>query len=273
MFNLVNGELFKLHKSRGFFTCCIAVIIFIIFMYSCVKIADEYEKKEISKAEAEGQVVELELERDGEEPIEIIDMEEMMLSAVAGIFLAIFASIFVTGEYGNGAVKNIIGKGFTREKIFLAKYVVTILAIIIMFLMISLVTLLCGLLFMGAEGVDAEFVKSLCRYGGMQLLFEIGFVSLVILVGEVSRSVGISVSVSLGLIMLAHLVFMGLDAVLLFFNIDFKTADYWICNLISGCMVSGIDHDFFMRGLAAAAFWIIASVVTGIFHIKTADVK
>lgn len=269
MYNLLNGELFKLHKSRSFFVCCIAVIIFIIFMYSCLKLADEQQKKETTKAETGVLVVEAE----AEEKLEIIDMEEVMLSAVAGIFLSIFASIYVTGEYGDGAIKNIIGKGFAREKFFFAKYVATILAAVIMFLMISLVTLLCGLLFMGTKGLNAEFVQSLCKYGGMQLLFEIAFVSLVILVGEVSRSVGISVSVSLGLIMLAQFIFIGFDAILSFINIDFKTSDYWICNLISGCSISGIDRGFVMRGLAAAVFWIVTALAAGVFHIKTADVK
>lgn len=268
MFNLLNGEFCKLQKSRSFFVCCIAFVGFIIFMYSCLKMTDELDAQGEQQAPTSGFVV-----VEADETLGISDMEEMMLSFVAVIFLPIFACIFVTGEYEDGAVKNIMGKGFAREKIFLAKYLITIFATVIMFLMILLVTLLCGLLFVGTDSVNAEFVQSLCKYGGMQLLFEIAFASLAVLVGEIGRNVGIGVAFSLGLLMLGQLIFAGFDALLSFINVDFKTSDYWVGNLISGCPITGMEQDFIIRGFAAAAFWIIVALGAGILHIKTADVK
>lgn len=265
MINLLNAELYKLRKSRSFFVCLLVAIAFVIFV--CITLKMEKETSQQGTTEQGTAVVVV------EEKIEIIDMEEMMLSATAGILLSIFVSIFVIGEYSDGAVKNSMGKGYAREKIFLAKYLTAIFASIVLFLAILFVTLLAGMFVMGTEGLNAEFVHTLCKYGGMQLLFEIAFMSVVCLVGETFRNMGIGVSVSLGLMIVGHLVFSGLDAVLSFIHVDFKTSAYWIANLISGCPLTDMSHDFVVQGLTAAAFWIIASVAVGIFHIKVADVK
>ena len=68
---------------------------------------------------------------------------------------AVFAAIFVIGEYINGAAKNIVGKGYARWQIFLAKYIVVMASAVLQLLVLSAVAIICGAVVEGTEQFDA----------------------------------------------------------------------------------------------------------------------
>lgn len=273
MFNLLSGEFYKVRKSGSFYVCCIILVSFLLLIYGAFKLADAGEQENMENNPV--QVVNtVESGSDSSDAgILILDVEQVMIRIILGIVTAVFASIFVIGEYGNGAIKNITGKGYSREKIYLAKYLITIIAIIIMFIITVIATLLCGIIFYGMDGINAEFFKELCQYAGIQLLLETAFIGVVVAIDEISRSKGVAVAVSLGLVMASDLVFVAIDAFLLYIKVDFRTSKYWITRLISECPVSGIDNEFVMRVIGSVVFWTIAALAAGLIHFKKADVK
>ena len=271
MFNLLSGEFYKWKKSKSFKVCCVITILFILFMYGSFLMADQVQKGEMENGTA-GVVVETEAQSESIlDSIGILDVEQIIFGSAAGIVTAVFVCIFVIGEYGNGAIKNIVGKGTSRTSIFLAKYIMAMIATIVLLLIIGIVTLVCGLFIFGTDSITAEFIKNLCQYVGIQVLLGAAFAGSIVAIGELSRTLGVGISVSLGVYMLASTLFSGLD--LLFHKVDFRPSEYWVANLVTDCPLNDISGDFMSRVVIAVVFWIVVSVAAGMLHFKKADVK
>lgn len=277
MINLLRGEFYKLRKSKCVYICGIVMIVFVLFLYGTLYLADRIQQGEMENG-SYGFFVSEELEgKDGQEPLSIwdaigiLDIEQEMFGTFAGIILAVFGSIFVIGEYGNGAVKNVVGKGYKRWKIFLAKYIATTVITAILLLVMTGATLLFGVIFRGTEGLNGIFYQNLCSYTGIQILFGAVLIGIVIAVSEVCRNLGAGIAISIGIISFSSLITAGLD--LVFHKWNFKPSDYWITDLIVNCPVTDIDKNFLIRAVITSVVWIVLVFGMGVLHFGKADVK
>lgn len=268
MYNLLNGEFYKLRNTKCFYVCCAVIVAWCIFTTGCVRLADEAEKNDSQQA------VEMTEESESKDvKIGVMDMEEHMLGTALTVVVAIFAAIFVIGDYGNGAIKNIAGKGYSREKVYLAKYLLTIFAVTILFLVAVIAAMICSVIGLQTDGINMELLKNLCQYGGVQLLLNIALAGTFIMIGEISRGVGAAVAINMTVVLFSHMVFMGLDLLFGYLKIDFQTSKYWITQLISECPLTGIDNRFVLRVAGSSILWITAALFAGILHFKKADIK
>ena len=269
MFNLLNGEFYKLLKRKSFYVCCIVIVAYCIFMTVTQKLIDKYEQENSSQQTG----IQIETEStDMADEIGIMDMEEQAVGSFFAVTAAIFASIFVIGEYGNGAIKNITGKGYSRTKVYLAKYLSTIVAVTIMFFVTVIAALLCAVVGLKSE-INMDIIKNLCQYGAIQLLLTIALTGIFNMIGEISRGMGAGVSINLAVVMFSSLIFSWLDVMLRYLNVDFETSKYWITKLISDCPLVGIDNRFVLLVIGSVVFWTAAALLMGILHFKKADVK
>lgn len=277
MINLLRGEFYKLRKSKCVYICGIVMIVFVLFLYGTLYLADRIQQGEMENG-SYGFFVSEELEgKDGQEPLSvwdtvgILDVEQQMFSNFAWIILTVFSSVFVIGEYGNGTVKNMVGKGYERWKIFLAKYIATTVTAILMLLIMAGATLILGTIFRGTDGLNREFYQNLCSYTGIQILFGAVLIGIVIAVSEVCRNLGAGIAISIGIISFSSLITAGLD--LVFHKWNFKPSDYWITDLIVNCPVTDIDKNFLIRAVITSVVWIVLIFGMGVLHFGKADVK
>lgn len=273
MFNMLSGEFYKLRKSRSFFVCSIVIIMFALFMYGTMYLAEKAQEEEARLEAESGEIVAFHVEESEDIEIGIVDMEQLIIGTVMGLITAVFTCIFIVGEYGNGTIKNAVGKGFSREKVFFAKYLTTVFAAVVIFVAATAVIVITGLWFWGTDSLDAEGVKQLLQYVGLQILLEIVLVSTVIMIAEFCRNLGAGIAISVGVMMLSNIIFSGIDTLLKLIHLDFKASDYWIMNLISECPTVGIESGFVKRIVVAFLFWMVVTIAAGMFHFRKADVK
>ena len=62
------------------------------------------------------------------------------------ILIAVFVAIAATEDNASGTMKNVIGRGYSRLKVFLSKYLVSLIAVIIISALVVLVAILYGTL-------------------------------------------------------------------------------------------------------------------------------
>lgn len=279
MTNLLSGEFYKLQKSKSIYVCSIVMIAFVLFMYGSLKLVDKIQQGEMENGSMGVVVSEESMEEtdDGSdsifEQISILDVLQQMFGAFSGIFTAIFAAIFIYGEYGNGAIKNVTGKGYSRWKIFGSKYLMTIIATIFMVIVMIIATLLFGIVFKGTEGLNGEFFKNFCIYGGIEILLGAAFIGLIISINEFCRNLGVGIAISICIICFSDLITMGFDLVSKYLHLDFKISDYWLLELMNSCPLTNIDKSFAIRTVIIAALWIVFSFGIGALHFQKADVK
>lgn len=273
MINLLSGEFYKLRKSKCVYICGLIMVVFVFLLYGVLFLADKIQKNEAENGSF-GIVVEEQNEGNASpilDEVGILDVAQQCYGSISQIIVAIFACIFVIGEYGHGAIKNVMGKGYARWKIFLAKYISVTVASVLMMIIMSIVNLLCGGIFIGTDGWNREFYQDWFGYTGIQILFGVALIGIIIVISEICRNLGSGISVSICLITFSSILTAGLN--LLFFKWNFKVSDYWVLDLITNCPLTNIESDFLVRAIVSSVLWIVLSLGIGALHIQKADVK
>lgn len=250
------------------------MVVLTFFLYGMLEIADKISQGEIDSGAAvvtvSGEKVE-ESEQSIKESIGMLEVYQQVSCNFAAFVTIIFTSIFVISEFGNGAIKNFVGKGYGRGRIFLAKYLVVEAASVALFLVCAAAVLAGGCFFYGMGVIDRTLLQNYAVYTLFQLVLVTVFNGIIATVGEISRSMGIGITVAVGSYCLASLLFMGLD--LVFHGIGFSPSDYWVIELMQDCPLTGMDAEFVGHFVIAVVFWTVAAVALGMLHFKKADIR
>lgn len=112
MRNILNGEWYKWKKNKAFWICLLSAVGLVLLVYLTMTAAGQ-------AMGAGGDV----LQETG-----ISGMAEQFAGGgLVTMFSAIFLCIWVISDYTHGAMKNVVGKGYSRIQVFLAKHLFGIL--------------------------------------------------------------------------------------------------------------------------------------------------
>lgn len=277
MSNLFRSELYKWRKCKAFYICLLSAVGCVIVIWLSFLLADQVERGNIENGTM-GITVTQQVP-DAEEGTGILDeiqiMEFIQLFLGAGfstLFMAIFISIWVIGEYTHGAVKNTIGKGYSRSSIFLTKYISSVLSALVLDLGILIVAVLIGVAVLGMERIGETFVRDCLAYAGVQLILGVAFSGIIAAVSEFARSMAAGITISMILAIFSSTLADGLDLIFKVVNIDFKVSNYWIANVIENCPIEGINMDVVGRAIYVTVMWTAISLFAGMVHFREADV-
>lgn len=280
--NLLRGEFYKLFKGKAFYICCLVAVLSVVFIYGTLFFADAVERDLADGNAAVVSTAEENMQSENRpvlEEITIIDVLQQMFGNFGSFITVIFAAIFVVGEYGNGAVKNVVGKGYKRWQIFGAKYLATTAAGLILLALMAVLTVASGCFFQKMAGVAWEWngtvVRELFVYSGIQLLLGAAVTGMSAAIGEMCRHLGAGIAISFGIVAFSTLITSGLDVLIRFIlpASKFRIADYWIMDLIMDCPLRDIDGLFLAHAAVIGIFWIVLTFGAGVWHFKKADIK
>lgn len=277
MSNLFRAELYKWRKCKAFYICLLSAAGCVVAIWLAFLLADRIESGQIENGTM-GITISGEMPDAGEgtgvlDEIQIMEFIQLFLGAgFSTLFMAIFICIWVIGEYANGAVKNTIGKGYSRNSIFLTKYLSSVLSALVLDLGILIVAVLTGVAVLGTERIGETFVQDCLAYAGVQLMLSVAFSGIVAAVSEWARSMAAGVAIGMLLAILSSTFANGLDLVCKAVNIDFRVSDYWITNVIENCPVEGIDMDVVASAVCVTVLWTVISLLAGMVHFHEADV-
>lgn len=249
MINLLSAEWYKLVRSKSFSICIAVVVCAVALMYGVLSLMVE-AREEFSMMELTCQIFSGDL---------------------MPCVLAIFVSIFVTGEYESGMMKNVVGKGRERRKIFLSKLIVTELAVIPLILAGIGAGLLGGLWFKGSGAFTVDFWKNFGVYAGLQLLMEIALAGVFVLSSNLCRNYAAGISLGIGISAFPMLIMEGADLWLK--KREVSISGFWLVNRSVHCPYEGFTAGYVLETLLVALFWLVLSAGLGIWHFSRADIK
>ena len=128
MSNLLSAELYKLRKGKSLFLGLLVVAGLVLLLYISLLMVDRIKSGEMGNGTGGVIVFESSETMTGELGAESM-MQEVGIAGVlqqifsghfSGLILAVIVSIFVVKEYGTGAIKNLVRKGYSRITIFLS---------------------------------------------------------------------------------------------------------------------------------------------------------
>lgn len=275
MYNLLRGEFYKLVRSKCLYFCGVAVIVCVLMMYTMFFTADAVKQGAIDN-DAYGVTVSVEGVQDDsniwdELPVEIF-MEAM--HGVMGLFiLTAFSAIYMYDVYANGAIKNMVGKGYQRCVVFTSKYLTTLLGCFVLEVLTVVFVIVCDYLFVGVCRVSTDNLGGLLGYAGVQFLLEAAFASIVIMIGQICRNLGMSIVSSFGVMLFSEMVTVGINLILQYFKIEIDACKYWITDLMGECPCGAMNAEFVVRAIICAIVWSALAFVLGSIHFRKVDVK
>lgn len=268
MFNLLSAEFYKWKKSKSFKVSCIVAVAVIMFIYFSFEMAEQIQNGQIENGTG-GVTVTGDVTQ-----IQILDVvSEVTSGGTNHMFIGVFICIWVVSEFSHGAIKNVAGKGYSRKKVFLSKYISSIISASVMNILILGTMAIVGAVTLGTEGIDVNFFKDFFSYVGMQTMFNIALTSIFVMICEFIRNTAFGISANLGIITFSTLITGGLNLLFQRFDLDIKASTYWVLDLVAECPMGAMDMDFIGRAISVTVMWTALSLVIGMVHFEKADIK
>lgn len=274
MFCLLCGEGYKLKRNKSFYICIAVLAAFILMIYGMLLLVDNITNGTVGNGTG-GLMVSGELLEEGDSiwnSVGVMDILEQIFSG-NGLYLilAIFVSIFVVREYGCGYVKNIVGKGYSRNVIFFTRLLAVNLATLGLMAAGLCFTILFGLCFIGGGAFTGAFWQNLAGYMLVQALLGIGLTTVLTAVSEVVRNLAAGISVGIVVTVFFGLFMNGLD--LLFKKSGFTPSQYWLVSRSSACPLEGITAEYIWETLVVTLVWFLLAAGLGLWHFRKTDIK
>lgn len=279
MINLLRGDFFKLRKSKAFYVCIIVIIAFVLFTYGIYLIGDKVAQQQAEQQVADGNVqFKIEVSEEAVknalwDNVNVVDMTQMMFNVCSTLATAIFASIFVYADYAGGALKNIVGKGYARWKIFLSKFMVTNAAVLIIQIIMVFAVWILMVVFAGPERITAADYSNLLKYTLTQMLLGIAWTAIMMVINQFCRNLGMGIAICVSILFFSQVISSGIDLILKYLKSGVKFSDYWIPELIGNCPTVNIEGDILVRIVLSSVVWLVIALVAGTIHFQKADVK
>lgn len=266
MINLLHSELYKLRKSKSYKVAAVLSVLFVLFTYALFGIMQN-----MGTGSGNPGTMEIVQKLSG---IGIMDiMKQMFANCNAIIFATIFMCIFVINDYSSGAIKNFVGKGYRREEVYLAKFFVTELGAVTLYLLVAVSVLVVGIAYFGTEQLTGAFWTDFGNYLTMQILYLTGYTAINVFVCAMARNMASGVLISvLGIMMFSGPILNGLDYFLGFLGADFGISQYWIMSAISNCPVADIPSGFIVQSGIVAGGWLVAAMTGGMILFSKRDI-
>lgn len=301
MFNLLRGEMYKLPRIKSFYGCLVAAATLILMLYGSLATMDMILSDEaltdedgvVITAESEDMIEEdadkmadesgdesKEDEIELDEPISYMQdvgiigvLEQMFGGGFVMFIFSIFVNIFIISEYTSGVVKNFVGKGYPRETVFFGKCLSIGIATVVFYLLVTIITTLMGILFMGTEGIKSVIWDEFACYVGLQILFGVSITAIVALMGELTRNMAAGIAATFGILLFSSTITSGLDLLFSKLKLGIEPSKYWILSVQGDCPATGFENEYLIRGIVVALGWLLIAVSLGLLHFKKADVK
>lgn len=263
MINLLSSELYKLKKSKCFRITAMMTALFVWFA-EAVDVIMRHEYPQYME--------------DALQNISYADALDILRQMFANwntiIFVTIFICIFILGDHTSGAIKNYVGKGYRREEVYLAKFLMTELGAVILYLLAAAAVYAGGIVCYGTEQLDGAFYNDFISYLAMHILYLTGYTAIIILVCEMARNMAVGIIVSvLGVMLMSNVLVQAGDMVIRYFGAEFVLSKYWITTIISSCPVTEIPAQFITSSGMITGFWLILSLVAGMLYFAYKDVN
>lgn len=262
MGNLLHFEFRKLFRQKSFYICgavlLVMVIISVLSVDYAMKISADMAKTNSTLSSAISGNIEL---------TGLYCLMTMLSGSGIAMILAIFVPLFVCGDYSNGTIKNVIAKGYPRTRLFAAKYIVSVVAAVVMSILCWLTAFLTGTALAGiGSGWNASILLPLLA----QLIVVCSYVSLFFMISVLIKKTGAVLAVGIVAPMVITLLISFLDYIIN--SKSFKIADYWLSGTFANVSAMSVANDILIRSFISAGIYLIVPVVIGLFVFRKSEV-
>lgn len=257
MGKLLSFEFRKLSRQKSFYVCSAVLVALVLLPILVSRFA--LRISDVS-----------ELSPDVIDYFSLSGFHQLMASLASSsitIILAVFIPLFVCDDFSSGAIKNVIGKGYSRMSVFSVKYIMSIVVTIAMALLCWITAFSAGTAFWGSgSGWSTSALSTLLA----QLLALIAYTSMFYMLSLLIKKSGGSIAIGIVGPILISTVISLVDVFVE--DKSFEVSDYWLDKVFSSvCHVSVASEDL-NRALICSVLYISVFVATALLLNRKTEV-
>lgn len=274
MGSILNSDFYKLFKMKSFYICLIISAVLGIFETLMYQLTNNMM---LEVQDSAGMVI-----NDFK-----ITMKDCLQSAFVNgdfsIIVIIAIVLFVTVEYSSGTLKNLVGRGCSRSKLFLSKTVTSVVEALLLYAAFAVCYIVSGFAMLSTDGIDNEFVSRLLLTYAVQILIIIAGVCVMVAVSTLLRSKGGAIAV----LICANILVPMIMQIIYMLSISGDNmsevanavsggsgnfSQYWIFSTASKVWENITNGEVYIS-LIIPVVYIIASIAAGLAVFKKRDIK
>ncbi len=243
MKNLLKFEFHKLFKAKSFYICTA-----IIFLMSLLTVA-------ISVLFSNIQVEGMTITKAGPLETMINAISSSNFTMISGIFVAIFACY----DYEQQTIKNVYSHGFSRNKVYFAKFIVCMAATLIMFALTLIFNYLLGLGLLNGPYKDGNYLGLILG----QIIYCITYSSFIFALALIIKKTGFSIALAILGPSLITLVITLVDSLLKLKEV--KISSYWFGSFSSDLVSLATTNNRLLIVIGLSIAYCVLFVLGGYF--------
>jgi ABC-2 type transport system permease protein len=257
MMNIIKSEFYKLKKSKLFYICMLACALIPAIMVIAIQAG-------VQTRGAEGMSAIV------EDISGAAFLAEILGLALLPTVLAVFVSIFVSGEFHNGTMKHYVSKGFNRVQIYLSKLAVSGAAVLAIYFVHAAISLALGTALWGFDPSGAAAVSGVVTMVLGEGLLLLAYSSIFVLVSMLLRSNGAAIAVTVCATSVLPAILMTFD----FMLIDvISVSNFWISGNVSALAAIAPESGAVLRGVIVGLCYIAGGTTVGSILFRKQDIK
>ena len=191
------------------------------------------------------------------------------LSSTFMLLVGIFVAIYACEDFSHGILKNVVGKGYAREKVLYSKYLVSLLGA----LFIALVSVLFGFLFGNILWGNKATSDNVAVIIIGQFVGLITYHALFFAIAYTIRKPGFAIAINVVAPTVLSLVFTLVDTGLQNAKIDFNITQFWVERLHTEFISVSGDSSIYGRNIAILLVYFAAAILIGFFANRKREIK
>lgn len=274
MGSILNSDFYKLFKMKSFYICLIISAVLGFFEIFMMQLANNMIEEAQSQA---GMIM------DGIQIKMANCLQSVFNNGDFSIIVIIAIVLFVTVEYNSGTLKNLVGRGCSRSKLFLSKTVTSVAEALLLYAAFAVCYIVSGFAMLSTDGIDNEFVSRLLLTYAVQILIIIAGVCVMVAVSTLLRSKGGAIAVLICANILVPMIIQIIYMISITGEDMSEVADavsggsgalsqYWIFSTASKVWENIANGEVYIS-LIIPVVYIIASIAAGLAVFKKRDIK
>lgn len=248
MGKLLKFEFRKLQKSKGFYICLfLSLGMLLLSAFSTKALMGNPEMSGLAYPLADF-------------------VRETLSNGNVVLLTGIFVAIFACEDDSCGTIKNIYAKGYSRENVFFAKYIVSLAGVMIIVLLDFLISYLYSLAYFDTTAEKGNLVVDIIG----QIVVMIAYHAIFVAISAWMKKTGGAVAFNIVGPSLVSLVLTMIDIVLkLKDKLDgFLFSNYWIQAFMYDFTLASPSTSAIVTGLVGSAIYIALAIVLGLLASK-----
>lgn len=199
------------------------------------------------------------------------DLSTSLLNGLAnssfGLVAGIFAVLFVSEDFAEQTVRSVYAKGYTREKVYFAKLITTLIATTIAFFVVEISAVLCGALLLSSEGVMEARLFGVI---GVQYVVTLAEVTLAFMASIVLKKNSNAIVAIIAAPVLMSLALEIIDLVAMIK--EFTLASLWLSNFGTALVTLEVEQSRLITCLVGSLIYIVIFGAIGLLFNKRREI-